>query len=152
MSKEFKAQIKVNIINRQEQRLYGLWGLASINSEGLEEETLFSLYASKRKDGGADALYMFRERVDENGSYELFVGGEEPGEELEALIIPAGEYALIEVKPFLGLFWKRALDYASRFIRFKWTEASGRQLTGQRLEIRSSKGGGACTELMYRLK
>ncbi len=39
MPKEFKAQIKVQIINRQEQRLYGLWGRASINTEGLEIRT-----------------------------------------------------------------------------------------------------------------
>ncbi len=147
MSKE----IRVDVVSRHEQRLYGIWGTASINSAAAEE-TLFAIYTAKKKDGEGGALYAFRECVNENGSYELFVGGELQGEDLEPFTIPAGEYALAVVKPFLGLFWKRGIESASRYIRFKWIESSGRQLTGQRLEIRDREGESTRTELLYRLK
>ena len=51
---------------------------------------------------------------------EMLIGGDIVHDNLESFILPAGDYAIITIKPKMGFLWGASVGEAKRYFYTKW--------------------------------
>lgn len=77
-----------------------------------------------------------------SNNFEMFIGGYISNSNLESLILPAGEYAKITVKPKLGFLWGASIGEAKRYFYTKWLPKSNYEALNMEYEYHTEKSTG----------
>lgn len=117
----------ITLTEQPEQTLYGLHQPSSDRTQSKDIPALSKQFYSQigAESGTVLPFYVVsREYRPDDGSFALFVGGEQSGK-LESEILPAGTYAVISVRPRLGFLWGPAIGQAKRWFYTRWLPDSG---------------------------
>ena len=139
------AKLEVRLQAPEETELYGVWGAANDKTLAKDIPALSAAFhkITGTRDGEVLPFVVLSRNYDEReGSSELFVGSKTVNDELSRLVLPAGEYAVITVKPKLGRFWGLAVGEAKRFFYTKWLPQSGFTANNLEYEYHTEKALG----------
>ncbi|MDL2327050.1 GyrI-like domain-containing protein [Ruminococcaceae bacterium OttesenSCG-928-A11] len=109
-------------------RVCGLGGASSDRRQNVDIPELslrFYDTAGKKKGSVLPFYVVSRDYAPETGRFKLFVGGQEEAPGLEVLELPAGRWARITVRSFMGFFWGPAIGKAKRYFYGEWLPKSG---------------------------
>ena len=118
---------EVRILPVEERVLHGLWTRSNDKTIAKDIATLSAQYhaAVGLAAGRVLPYVVLSQNYDTaSGDFELFVGSTTPSEGLETLVLLAGDYAVMTVKPKLGFLWGAAIGSAKRFFYTKWLPQS----------------------------
>lgn len=134
--------LNVEIMDLEEKSVYGLWKQSndktiSNDIDALSEEYYNTICSSK----GTILPYIVLSRnYDETSKdFEMFIGSTIENNGLKSLILPAGKYAKITIKPKFGFFWGASIGEAKRYFYTKWILTSQYQGINMEYEFHTEK-------------
>ena len=126
----------VDMLERQEKTVYGLFQKSNQKTQAKDIPALSKRFHEilGKPSGAVLPFYVLSRGFDpETENFELFIGGEMPHPSLSDMVLPAGPYARVLVRPKLGFLWGPAIGEAKRYIYVDWIESSG--YTPKRIEF-----------------
>ncbi|MCQ4638114.1 GyrI-like domain-containing protein [Anaerovorax odorimutans] len=151
------TKLAVDIIKMDEQILYGLWKKSNDKTISRDIDTLSEAYHSAvaLSQGSVLPYFVLSKNYDEKTkNFELFIGSTFEHESLQNLLLPAGEYAKITVRPKLGLLWGASIGQAKRYFYTKWLPESGYQSLNMEYELHTerSKGNHPAIDIIFAIQ
>lgn len=141
---------KVLILNQPQRTIYGVWGESSDKSIPKDIPNLSKKYyelVGKEPESVLPFYVLSKDYDPESGCFQLFIGGEIPGDQLESFSLPEGDYGQIAVKPKLGFLWGPAIGAAKGFFYGKWLPACPYTALNMEYEYHSEKSLGKGGEI-----
>lgn len=117
------AEIKVDIIQKQAQILFGVWKNTNDRTISKDIAMLSKEYhtITTSAEGSVLPYFVLSKDYDEQSRCsQLFIGSTTSHTGLEQLALEAGEYASLTVKPKLGFLWGAAVGEAKQYFYTKW--------------------------------
>lgn len=139
------SKLRIELASQKEQVMFGLWMNSKDRSISSDIKILSQKYhaAFSSVEGSVLPYFVLSRNYDEqSGSFELLVGSTIEKESLETLILPAGDYAQMTVRPKLGVLWGSAIGQAKRFFYKNWLPASSYQGLNMEYELHTEKSTG----------
>lgn len=136
------TDFKVDIIDIEEKAIYGLWKQANDKTISNDINTLSEDYyrAISISKGGVLPYIVLSKNYDEvSQNFELFIGSILKNDKLESVILPAGKYAKISVKPKFGFIWGASIGEAKRYFYTRWLLNSQYQSLNMEYELHTLK-------------
>lgn len=123
-TEEAGAGMKDIEINEQDEQIF--YGLRTIsNDKHLKKDTEELMRQVYRASGGTSMnsyIVFMQDFYQDEGEYQLFVGGKSYHSNLEKLIVMKGSYAKAEVACKLMQSWNMAVHDTKHYIYTKWME------------------------------
>ena len=119
--------LEVTICTQPGQTIFGVWGKSGDKTVAKDIPSLSKAYYGVigMPSGSVLPFYVLSKDYDDaTGQFDLFIGGARERSGLEPLLLPAGAYGRIIVRPKLGLLWGAAIGEAKRYFYKKWLPAS----------------------------
>ncbi len=140
-----------------EKLLHGLWSATDDHRMAKDIPALSARYLAALGKPGPEVLpfYVLCRGYDaQSGASELFIGGEEPRDGLEAFALPAGEYARVTVRPKLGFLWGPAIGECKRAFYTSWLPRSDREALNLEYELHTeaSLGKKPSVDLLFAVR
>lgn len=137
--------------------LYGVWGDSSDRRQARDIPRLSKLYRGLSGTRAKDtrAFYVLSKDYEEaEGTFRLFIGGEEKAVGMGDAALPAGPYAEVVVRPKLGFLWGPAIGAAKHAFFGAWLPTSGYQAADIVYELHDQRtqGRGASVRLYFALR
>lgn len=137
---------EIRLRKSAERVVFGLWKDAGDRTVSRDIGSLADEYhrVSALPKGTVFPYFVLSRNYDgQSGRFELFVGStvEKPG--LERLVLPAGDYARMEVRPKLGFLWGAAVGAAKRYFYTRWVPQSPYRPLNLEYEYHTEKSRGS---------
>ncbi|MCC8171277.1 MAG: GyrI-like domain-containing protein [Parabacteroides sp.] len=119
--------LTVEITGKDARVLYGVRSPGNDKTMAAGIRRLSAAYrtvTSSRKGAVWPFFVLTRNYDPQTRNFELFIGSDTPAAGLEAMQLPAGEYAKITVRPVWGFFWGAAIGRAKRYFYTEWLPQS----------------------------
>lgn len=133
---------QVQLVERAEECIYGLemeTRDARLHRD-IPELTRRYRACTGRNARRALSLYVLtRDYAPESGRSTLFIGGRLPGEGLQALRLPGGLYAKLEIRPRFQFLWGAATGSAKRWFYTRWLPQSGFEARNLEFELHAAR-------------
>lgn len=139
------ASLEVNIEYIEQQTLYGLWQKSNDKTISKDIKALSKQYhaAVSMLEGKVLPYYVLSRNYNEQSrDFELYIGSVIGKDGLQRVVIPAGEYAKITVKPKLGFLWGASVGEAKQYFYTKWLPASSFKALNMEYEYHTEKSVG----------
>lgn len=139
------VNLNVDIEYIELQEIYGIWQKSNDKTVSKDIKTLSKKYITTVPMTGKMVLpyFVLSKNYDAlNHNFEMFIGGNISNSNLESLILPAGEYAKITVKPKLGFLWGASIGEAKRYFYTKWLPKSNYEALNMEYEYHTEKSTG----------
>lgn len=149
--------MQLQIAQRPERQLYGVWGPSNDRTQARDIPAISKRYYQTvdKKSGQVLPFYVLSRGYDEKTqAFSLFIGGEAYGAGLDALILPAGTYAQMVIRPKLGFLWGPAIGEAKQFFYAKWLPDSPYRAMNMEFELHTEKslGWNGSVELLFHIE
>ena len=121
------ANLNVEIMELEEKSVYGLWKQSNDKTISKDIDTLSEEYYNTicfSKGTVLPYIVLSRNYDETSRDFEMFIGSTIKNNGLKSLILPAGKYAKITIKPKFGLFWGLSIGEAKRYFYTKWLPTS----------------------------
>lgn len=126
-------KLDVNIINVEERIIYGLSKNSNDRTMSKDINELSKKYRTINISDNVLPYFVLSKNYDaKTGNFELFVGSSVNDDRLSKLVLPAGKYAVITIKPKLGFLWGLSIGEAKRYFYTKWVKENN--INGKNLE------------------
>ena len=115
--------LAVKIEFMETKTIYGLW--KKTNDKTIRKDinylsTKYHEIVSISK-GKVLPYFVLSKNYDEiSKNCEMLIGGDIVHDNLESFILPAGDYAIITIKPKMGFLWGASVGEAKRYFYTKW--------------------------------
>ena len=139
------TNLEVELTVIEEQTIFGLSKPSNDRTVAEDVKALSAQYHRLLEKTSGEILPFFvlsRNYDEAAGDFELSVGGLPEAEGLEKILLPAGKYAKIAVKPKLRFLWGPAIGEAKRFLYTKWLPASGYEALNLEYEFHTGRSMG----------
>lgn len=139
------VRFSVMLVEASARTIYGCGRASADRTIARDIPALSRAYAraTESQPGGVLPLYVLSRDYDPAmGGFFLLVGGEAGDTALQAVELPAGTYARVEVRPELGLFWGAAIGRAKRWFYTVWLPGSGYAARNLEYEYHTQKSRG----------
>lgn len=139
------ANLEVSIEYIEQQRIYGLWHKSKDNTISKDIKTLSKQYHTMVAMPKGTVLPYFvlsRNYNEKSRTFELFIGSVIDKDNLNKLLLPAGEYAKITVKPKLGFLWGISIGEAKQYFYTKWLPKSPFEALNMEYEYHTERSTG----------
>lgn len=113
----------VELEKLEERAIFGKWTASNDKTVAADIRALSKQYHSivSLPEGGVLPYFVLsRNYQKKSGEFELLIGGALEKDGLECLVLPAGEYAKMTIKPKLGFLWGAAIGEAKRYFYTNW--------------------------------
>ncbi|MDO5518151.1 MAG: effector binding domain-containing protein [Clostridium sp.] len=117
------SKLEVNILRLENQTIYGVWKNSNDKTVSEDIKSLSEKYnsiISSSEESPLPFYVLSRNYNQETKDFEIFVGSTTQRDNLESLMLPAGEYASITIKPKFGFLWGTSIGEAKRYFYTKW--------------------------------
>lgn len=136
------SRADIRLETKEAAAIFGLWEKAGDKTASKDIRELSAKYhrLTQSREGSVLPFYVLSRNYDEkDGSYELFIGSDKENPGLERLVLPAGEYAVMSIRPKLGFLWGIAVGEAKRYFYREWLPKSGLAPLNMEYEYHSEK-------------
>lgn len=119
--------LDINVVHLDELKIFGLWRKSNDKTISNDIKNLSEKYHSvvSLPEGKVLPYIVLARNYDEKSkSFEMFIGSTTDKNGLERLILSAGEFARITVKPKFGFLWGVSIGEAKRYFYTKWLPES----------------------------
>lgn len=119
--------LKVDITVKEAVALYGVRSAGNDKTMAAGIRRLSAAYhtvTASRKRSVWPFFVLTRNYDPQTRNCELFIGSDTPADGLETLLLPAGEYATVTVRPVWGCLWGPAIGRAKRYFYTEWLPQS----------------------------
>lgn len=111
----------------QEQTYYGVWGSANDKTVAQDIRMLAKIYhptTTSSQEYEWPYVVLSKNYNPQTRNFDLFIGGTSPRDNMNSLVLPAGKYASITIKPKWGFLWGVAIGTAKRYFYNTWLPQS----------------------------
>ena len=139
------ASLEVNVVQMEEETIHGLWRKSNDRTISKDIKALSEKYhaAVSLPMGKVFPYFVLSRNYDvQSKDLELFIGSTTDKNGLERLILPAGKYASITVKPKMGFLWGASIGEAKRYFYTKWLPGSPFEALNMEYEYHTEKSIG----------
>lgn len=139
------VNLNVDIEYIELQKIYGIWQKSNDKTVSKDIKTLSKKYittVSMTRKMVLPYFVLSKDYDAVSNNFEMFIGGYISNSNLESLILPAGEYAKITVKPKLGFLWGASIGEAKRYFYTKWLPKSNYEALNMEYEYHTEKSTG----------
>ena len=139
------TNLEVELTVIEEQTVFGLSKPSNDRTVAGDVKALSAQYHRLLGKTSGEILPFFvlsRNYDEASGDFELFVGGLLEAKSLKKILLPAGKYAKIFVKPKLRFLWGPAIGEAKRFLYTKWLPTSGYEPLNLEYEFHTGRSTG----------
>ncbi|QQO10114.1 hypothetical protein [Breznakiella homolactica] len=135
----------ITIVHQEEDRtIYGLWMKSSDRRIARDIPELSKKYSLITGRPGQVPFFVVTKGYNPgDGSFQLFIGGQDAAPKLEVALLPGGDYGITTVRPLLGFLWGAAIGRAKQYFYTRWLPASGYSSHNMEFEFHSSKSLGS---------
>lgn len=133
---------EVNIEYIEQRTIFGLWQKSNDKTTSKDIKVLSKRYheAVSMPEGKVLPYFVLARNYNEQSrDFELLIGGAIERAGLEPLVLPAGEYAKITVKPKLGFLWGVSIGEAKQYFYTKWLPTSSYEALNLEYEYHTEK-------------
>jgi len=120
------VNLTVDIVKIEERIIYGIWKESNDKKISTDIDTLsenYYLVTSQAKGSVLPYFVLSRNYDEQSRNFEMFIGSTFEKNDLDKVVLPAGEYAKITVKPKLGFLWGGgSIGEAKRYFYTKWLQ------------------------------
>lgn len=139
------GNLEVTVEYKEQQTIYGLWKNSNDKTIPKDIKVLSGKYhtAVSIPEGKVLPYFVLSRNFDEQSkNFEMFIGSTIDKNGLESLVLPAGEYARISVKPKFGLLWGASIGEAKRYFYKKWLHENPYEALNMEYEYHTEKSTG----------
>lgn len=137
--------LDINIVHMDELKISGLWRNSNDKTISNDIKKLSEEYHSivSLPEGKVFPYFVLARNYDEQSKdFEMFIGSTIDKKGLECLLLSAGEYAKVTVKPKLGFLWGVSIGEAKRYFYTKWLPESPFKALNMEYEYHTEKSIG----------
>lgn len=135
----------VSVVHMDELKIFGLWKKSNDKTISNDIKNLSEEYHStvSLSEGKVFPYFVLARNYDEESKdFEMFIGSTINKNGLECLLLSAGEYAKITIKPKLGFLWGVSIGEAKRYFYTKWLPESTFEALNMEYEYHTEKSIG----------